>query len=63
LKTDINFPSTGIDISREERIQRCKIAYQEFSEINMLLQDLKNSGGLVGSSACDALKEICVMFN
>jgi len=63
LKTDINFPSTGIDISREERIQRCKIAYQEFSEINMCLQDLKNSGGLVGSSVCDALKEICVMFN
>ncbi|ORX42869.1 WD40 repeat-like protein [Piromyces finnis] len=47
LKTNINFPSTGIDISREERLQRCKIAYQEFSEINMCLQDLKNSGGLI----------------
>ena len=50
----------GVDISREERIQKCKLCHAKFLEIQSCLRELGHMPGKIGSTAQDTLTELGV---
>ncbi|TPX68879.1 hypothetical protein SpCBS45565_g02804 [Spizellomyces sp. 'palustris'] len=52
--------SPGVDISREDRIQRCRACHHGFIEISTTLEELKRSGGQVGGAVRETLKDLAV---
>lgn len=56
--TVTEFP--GVDISREERIQKCKICHSRFVEIQSCLKELEKTPGKVGAATSETLEELGV---
>ncbi|KAI9090476.1 WD40-repeat-containing domain protein [Phlyctochytrium arcticum] len=55
-----NFNSTGVDITREERVQRCRIACGQFQSLLATLDELKRSAGKVGVIVRETVEELDV---
>ncbi|TPX60014.1 hypothetical protein PhCBS80983_g02077 [Powellomyces hirtus] len=52
--------SPGVDISREDRIQRCRGCYEHFINVANTLEELKRSAGQVGVVVRETLKDLAV---
>ncbi|TPX49956.1 hypothetical protein SeMB42_g02414 [Synchytrium endobioticum] len=50
--------TSGIDITREERIEKCKACHRGFLTVVRTLNDLRRSTGQVGRAVRDALREL-----
>ncbi|KAJ3287153.1 Katanin p80 WD40 repeat-containing subunit B1 [Borealophlyctis nickersoniae] len=54
------FISPGVDISREERLQRCAACHRAFGDIRAALEELKRGPGAVGATVRETLKDLGV---
>ncbi|TPX31072.1 hypothetical protein SmJEL517_g05499 [Synchytrium microbalum] len=58
LESSKQYGSSGIDITREERIEKCRACHRGFLTVARTLNDLRRSTGSVGTAVRDAIREL-----
>ncbi|KAJ3150390.1 Katanin p80 WD40 repeat-containing subunit B1 [Geranomyces variabilis] len=53
--------SPGVDVARDDRIQRCRGCYDHLVNVANTLEELKRSAGQVGVHVRDALKDLAIL--
>ncbi|KAJ3147684.1 Katanin p80 WD40 repeat-containing subunit B1 [Geranomyces michiganensis] len=53
--------SPGVDVARDDRIQRCRGCYDHLVNVANTLEELKRSAGQVGAHVRDALKDLAIL--
>ncbi|KAJ3047086.1 Katanin p80 WD40 repeat-containing subunit B1 [Rhizophlyctis rosea] len=55
-----SFVSPGVDLVREERVNKCQTCYHQFGELFAQLTELKRAPGNVGVAVRDAIRDLGV---